>query len=35
VSTPANGAAGTVTANVGSLAPGQSAVIVIGIRINP
>src|SRR4029078_4963787 len=35
ISTPANGAAGTVTATVGSLAPGQSAVIVIGIRINP
>jgi uncharacterized repeat protein (TIGR01451 family) len=33
--TPANGAAGTITATVGALAPGQSATIVFGIRINP
>jgi uncharacterized repeat protein (TIGR01451 family) len=32
---PANGTAGTVTATVGSLAPGQSAVVTFGIRINP
>jgi uncharacterized repeat protein (TIGR01451 family) len=32
---PANGASGTITATVGALAPGQSAVIVFGIRINP
>jgi uncharacterized repeat protein (TIGR01451 family) len=35
VSTPANGAAGSITATVGTLAPGQSATIVFGIRINP
>jgi uncharacterized repeat protein (TIGR01451 family) len=33
--TPANGAAGTITATVGTLAPGQSATILVGIRINP
>ncbi len=33
--TPANGAAGTITATVGALAPGQSATIIFGIRINP
>ena len=33
--TPANGAAGAITANVGTLAPGASATITIGIRINP
>ena len=33
--TPANGAAGTITATVGTLAPGQSATIVVGIRIDP
>jgi uncharacterized repeat protein (TIGR01451 family) len=33
--TPANGAAGTITATVGVLAPGQSATITFGIRINP
>jgi uncharacterized repeat protein (TIGR01451 family) len=35
IATPANGAAGTITATVGTLAPGQSATISIGIRINP
>jgi uncharacterized repeat protein (TIGR01451 family) len=33
--TPANGAAGTITANVGTLAPGESATITVGIRIDP
>ena len=33
--TPANGAAGAITATVGTLAPGQSAVVRFGIRINP
>ncbi|HKQ59009.1 MAG TPA: hypothetical protein VJY35_14180 [Candidatus Eisenbacteria bacterium] len=32
---PPDGTAGTITATVGSLGPGQSAVIVFGIRINP
>ena len=32
--TPANGAAGAITATVGTLAPGQSAVVRFGIRIN-
>lgn len=32
---PANGAAGTITATIGALGPGQSAVIVFGIRIDP
>ena len=32
---PANGAAGTISATVGTLGPGQSAVITFGIRINP
>ncbi|MGH7731870.1 MAG: beta strand repeat-containing protein [Candidatus Eiseniibacteriota bacterium] len=35
IATPANGAAGAVTATVGSLGPGQSAVVVFGIRIDP
>lgn len=35
VATPANGAAGTITATIGTLSPGQSATIVFGIRINP
>jgi uncharacterized repeat protein (TIGR01451 family) len=35
ITPPANGTAGTITANVGTLAPGQSAVIRFGIRINP
>jgi uncharacterized repeat protein (TIGR01451 family) len=33
--TPLNGAAGSITATIGTLAPGQSAVVVFGIRINP
>ncbi len=33
--TPAPGAAGTITATILSLGPGQSAVIVFGIRIDP
>lgn len=33
--TPANGAAGTITATVGTLAPGESATIHVGIRIDP
>ena len=33
--TPANGATGAITATVGTLAPGASAVIRFGIRINP
>jgi uncharacterized repeat protein (TIGR01451 family) len=33
--TPANGATGTITATIGTLGPGQSAVIVFGIRIDP
>lgn len=33
--TPANGAPGTITATIGLLGPGQSAVIVFGIRIDP
>jgi uncharacterized repeat protein (TIGR01451 family) len=32
---PLNGAAGTITATIGVLAPGQSAVVRFGIRINP
>jgi uncharacterized repeat protein (TIGR01451 family) len=32
---PANGAAGTITATIGTLGPGQSAVVEFGIRINP
>lgn len=32
---PPNGSAGTITATIGSLGPGQSAVIVFGIRIDP
>ena len=35
IATPAGGAAGTITATIGTLAPGQSATIVVGIRINP
>lgn len=35
IATPGNGAAGTITATVGTLAPGQSATITIGIRIDP
>ena len=33
--TPANGATGSITATVGTLAPGASAVVRFGIRINP
>jgi hypothetical protein len=32
---PAAGAAGTVTATIGTLTPGQSAVLTFGVRINP
>lgn len=32
---PANGAAGTITATVGPLGPGASAVVEFGVRINP
>src|SRR5262245_841520 len=35
IATPANGAAGTITATIGTLGPGQSAVVEFGIRINP
>jgi uncharacterized repeat protein (TIGR01451 family) len=35
ISAPAPGAAGTITASVGTLAPGQSATIVFGVRIDP
>lgn len=34
-STPADGATGTVSANVGTLAPGQSAVLHFCVRIDP
>jgi hypothetical protein len=35
VTTPPPGAAGTITANIPALAPGQTATIVLGIRLNP
>jgi len=35
VSAPADGTRGTVQASLGTLAPGQEAVIAFGIRINP
>ena len=35
VSAPANAAAGTIQATVGTLTPGQSAVLSFGVRINP
>jgi len=35
IASPADGAAGTITATIGSLGPGQSAVIAFGIRIDP
>ncbi|WP_137896335.1 DUF11 domain-containing protein [Ramlibacter sp. 2FC] len=35
VSAPADGGSGTVQASLGSLAPGQEAVISFGVRINP
>ena len=34
-STPANGASGTVTANVGALAAGQSAVVEFCVQLDP
>jgi uncharacterized repeat protein (TIGR01451 family) len=35
ITTPAAGATGAITATVGTLGPGQSAVIVFGVRIDP
>jgi uncharacterized repeat protein (TIGR01451 family) len=35
VTGPAAGASGTVTATIGTLTPGQSAVVTFGVRINP
>lgn len=35
VTGPAAGATGTVTATIGTLTPGQSAVVTFGVRINP
>ena len=35
ITTPPAGAAGAITANVGTLGPGQSAVVVFGVRIDP
>lgn len=35
ITPPAIGAAGTISANVGTLGPGESAVITFGIRIDP
>lgn len=35
VTGPSAGAAGTVTATIGTLTPGQSAVVTFGVRINP
>jgi uncharacterized repeat protein (TIGR01451 family) len=35
ISAPANGATGTISANVGTLAPGESVVITFGVRIDP
>lgn len=35
ISTPANGAAGTVQVNIDTLPPAQSAVLTLGVRINP
>jgi uncharacterized repeat protein (TIGR01451 family) len=32
---PAVGGTGTINANVGTLTPGQSAVVTFGVRINP
>ena len=34
IAVPANGTAGTVTATIGTLGPGQSAVIRFNVRIN-
>ena len=35
VTAPTSGSSGTVQASVGTLAPGQSAVVSFGVRINP
>jgi trimeric autotransporter adhesin len=35
ITAPANGATGTFTATVGTLTPGQTAVVTFGARINP
>jgi uncharacterized repeat protein (TIGR01451 family) len=35
ITTPANGVAGAISVNVGTIAPGASVVIHFGIRINP
>jgi uncharacterized repeat protein (TIGR01451 family) len=35
ISTPPSGSAGTISATIGTLGPGQTAVINFGIRINP
>jgi uncharacterized repeat protein (TIGR01451 family) len=35
ITAPANGASGTISANVGTLAPGASVVITFGVRIDP
>lgn len=35
VTAPSNGATGTIQASVGTLTPGQSAVVAFGVRINP
>jgi uncharacterized repeat protein (TIGR01451 family) len=35
ITTPANGVAGAISVNVGTIAPGASVVIRFGIRINP
>jgi len=35
LTTPANGATGTISANVGTLAPGDTVVITFGVRIDP
>jgi uncharacterized repeat protein (TIGR01451 family) len=35
ITTPANGATGTISADVGTLAPGASVVITFGVRIDP
>jgi len=35
VTTPGSGNAGTITATIGTLSPGQSATIVFGVQINP
>ena len=35
ITTPANGATGTISANVGTLGPGASVVITFGVQIDP